>query len=35
MHGGMRGIKSEAHDELEANDRGGKDYESRGGYVDD
>ena len=35
MRGGVRWIKSEAHDVLEAEDWGGKGYEARGGYVYD
>ena len=31
--GGMRWIKPEAHDALEAEDQGGKDYEARGGFL--
>ena len=35
MRGGVRWIKSEAHDVLEAEDRCGKGYEAQGGYVYD
>ena len=35
MRGGVRWIKSEAHDVLEDEDRCGKGYEARGGYVYD
>ena len=35
MREDVRGIKTEAQDVLEAKARGGKDYEDRGGYVND
>ena len=35
MRGGVRGIKTEAHDAFKAEARGGKDSKSQGGYVDD
>ena len=35
MHGDVRWIESEAHDALDAEARGGNNYEARGGSVDD